>query len=117
MGYLELDLPSAAEPTTHFDAPLYIGDGDGWTGLNAKNFKIKTIGFTLYPPANMYDSDYPDRLIRVGLEPATIDGVIDFSDLEVTARLSAFNKLPFIKSSDKDIVYNLYIFNQIKLLP
>ena len=32
MGYLELDLPSAAEPTTHFDAPLYIGDDKGDDG-------------------------------------------------------------------------------------
>lgn len=112
MGYLELDLPSAAEPTTHFDAPLYIGDGDGWTGLNAKNFKIKTIGFTLYPPANMYDSDYPDRLIRVGLEPATIDGVIDFSDLEVTARLSAFNKLPFLASGPVSTTFTKTLTNE-----
>lgn len=112
MGYLEVDIPSAAEPTTHFDAPLYIGDGDGWAGLKAKNFKIKSIGFTLYPPANMYDNDFPDRLIRVGIEPATIDGVIDFSDLEVTSRLSAFNKLPFLASGPVSTTFTKTLTNE-----
>lgn len=111
MGYLEVDIPSAAEPTTHFDAPLYIGDGDGWAGLKAKNFKVKSIGFTLYPPTNMFDTDTPDRLIRVGLEPATIDGVIDFSDLEVTARLSAFNKLPYLASGPASTTFSKTLTN------
>lgn len=110
-GYLEVDVPSSAEPTTHFDAPLYVGDGDGWTVLKAKDFRVKSIGFTLYPPTNMFDADTPDRLIRVGLEPATVDGVIDFTELDVTSRLSAFNKLPYLASGPTSTTFSKTLTN------
>lgn len=113
MGTIEVDVPSQADPTTHCDIPFYLGDGIGWTSLKAKNFTVSSIEFKIKPPYNIYDQSYPDRFIRVGLEPATVDGVIDFESLDVQSRVSAFNKLPFQASSTTSTEFSKVMVNAV----
>lgn len=98
LGTVTLSDPSSSEPTTHYDIPLYLGDGIGWAGLNAKAFSVKAIEFRLNPLYNTTDLENPERSFRIGIEPANIDGTINFKKLPIADRISAFNKLPYLET-------------------
>ena len=110
-GTIVIDTPTAADRTTHYDIPLYLGDGECWGALQAKTFTVKAIEFRLYPLYNTTDLDNPERSFRIGIEPANIDGVIDFGTLDVVDRIAAFSKLPFISEGVSTTAFHKMMIN------